>query len=354
MTEKTFFYANQIYQFSYILPFYREIDGTFIARDIKRYFHIKKYLKNFHPQSRMKTFFNSPSIHLLGLNKLDNLTGTIIFLSNASKLITRNIKAKTIFVGHGTGDKPYLISESRLENFDFHFASGPKYRAILQDSGIDIPGEKIINTGNLRFDDVVNGKIVKERELDRLGIADRSRKTVLYAPTWKFGDGTLLKYGHRFAKELTQKFNLIIRPHHQDWHYIPKMRKWAANNNIRHLYFSNPSDLVAADTMRDFVASDILLSDTSSVLYEYLITRQPIIVLRNTYKKLHKMPAEMDIMQHVPVFSEDDNIVSMVDAALQDTDDRDRLEKLLDSCFYFNDGKNVERALAALEKINAL
>ncbi len=353
MISTLYFYANQIYQLSYTLPLYRRAGGVFIGRDIKRLFQLKKNLINYNQFPATKTFLNTPPTYLMDRKKLRNLSGVIVFASNASKIVRQELKAKTIFLGHGTGDKPYLVSESRLENFDFHFASGPKFQAILHDSGIDIPEDRIIKTGNLRFDDIINGVIDKEKELDRLGIIDRERKTVLYAPTWKFGDGTLLKYGYRFAREITQKYNLIIRPHYQDWSYIAKFRQWASKNNIRHLYFSNPSNLVSADTMRDFAASDIMLSDTSSVLYEYLIMRQPIIVIRNEYKNLHKMPSEMDIMQHVSLFSAEDDIITMIDAALKDTDYHQRLEKLLNTCFYFNDGKAVQRAHAFIESINS-
>lgn len=80
----------------------------------------------------------------------------------------------------------------------------------LLDSNVKIPDERLIKIGNLRFDDYVNGKFDREVEADRLGIVDRTRKNVLYAPTWSWGDGTLLKYVYRFAQEITERYNLII------------------------------------------------------------------------------------------------------------------------------------------------
>ncbi|KAA3619691.1 MAG: hypothetical protein DWQ05_02910 [Calditrichaeota bacterium] len=350
-TPPIYYYANQVYQLSYALPLYKKASGVFVARDVKRFYHLKKHFKNFNHSSDKKTFLNTPPIHFMGRKKLRDIEGVIIFMSNAPAIVEQNLAAKTIFVGHGTGDKPYLVAKSKLENFDYHFVSGPKYEAILKDSGINIPADKLIKTGNLRFDDYLNGHLKQDHELDRLGVVDKERKTVLYAPTWKWGDGTLLKYGHRFAREITQKFNLIIRPHHQDTKHIRKIKNWAKANKINHLYFSNPSNLVTSDTMQDFAASDIMISDTSSVLYEYLVTKQPIIVIKNNYKKLHNMPVEMDIMQHVPIFSEGDNIVKMLDGALEDAAYHTKLENLLSACFFFNDGKSVERALNFIKSI---
>ena len=60
-----------------------------------------------------------------------------------------------------------------------------------------------------------------------LGVQDRDRKTILYAPTWKWGAGTLHQYGYKFCQELTKEYNLIIRPHYFDRKYIPKFKYWA-------------------------------------------------------------------------------------------------------------------------------
>jgi len=339
-----YYYANQVYQFSYALPIYRRASGKFLARDLKRYCQFRKHLLHFGRNANNGATSTTPKILFIRRKKFNDLNGVIIFFSNAASIIQQDISAKTIFVGHGTGDKPYMVTKSRLDEFDFHFASGPKYLEILKDSKIDVPQEKIVKIGNLRFDAYLNGDIDKSSELDRLGVVDRERKTVLYAPTWEWGDGTLLKYGYRFAQEITKKYNLIIRPHYKDAKHIRKFRKWAASSGISHLYFSNPSNLASSDTMHDFAVSDIMISDTSSVLYEYLVTRRPIIVVKNNYKELHKMPAEMDVMQHVPIFSGEEDIMKMIDAALEDEVLHKNLENLLSACFYFNDGKAVDRA----------
>jgi len=47
--------------------------------------------------------------------------------------------------------------------------------------------------------------------------------------------------------------------------------------------------------MFDFALSNLLISDTSSILYEYLITRNPIIIANTQHVDLHNMPPEMDI-----------------------------------------------------------
>ncbi|KAA3657728.1 MAG: hypothetical protein DWQ10_12660 [Calditrichaeota bacterium] len=343
-----YYYANQIYQFSHALPLYKLAGGTFICRDMKRYIHFKKYFRDMDTSPQSKTLFHTPASIFRKRKKLTNLQGVIVSLANTVLNYDKRICA-SIFLGHGTGDKPYGGSSERLLTYDFHFITGEKHMQKLLDSDVKIPDERLIKVGNLRFDDYVNGKFDREIESDRLGIIDRSRKNVLYAPTWSWGDGTLLKYVYRFAGEITDRYNLIVRPHYYDSKALAKICDWTKKNGIKHVYFSNPAALLKSDTMADFIVSDILISDTSSILYEYLITGNPIIVATNDYKDLHKMPSEMDILQHVPLFSGNENIVTMIEKILEDENYRKTLNDMLHSCFYFNDGCAVERAVNFIE-----
>ncbi|KAA3619690.1 MAG: hypothetical protein DWQ05_02905 [Calditrichaeota bacterium] len=347
--QQLYYFANQVYQFSNILPLYKQLGGICITHDLKRFLQMRMYMRNLNATPESWTFLNTPPGIIRNRNNLQDLEGVLISLSNIVLNTDKN-KCKSIFIGHGTGDKPYGGAATRLESFDFHFVSGDKHLEKLRDSDVDIPEEKLIKIGNLRFDAYVNGNYNQEKEADRLGIVDRSRKNVLYAPTWRVGGGTFKKYIHQFCREITEKHNLIVRPHHHDRRYIPHIKLWAKRNGIRHVYFSNPAAVVKSDTMADFCISDIMVSDTSSILYEYLIAKKPIIVIQNAYKKLHKMPPDLDILQHVPLYSDGKNIVAMIDEELANGNIA-HLEKLLKSCFYFNDGKSTERAMEFVNSI---
>ena len=340
---KIYYFANQVYQYSNAMPLYREIDGQFIVKKTKRSIQFKKYFRNGNASPDHKSLFNTPPIIKIATKDIPNLEGILISLSNVA--IKHNPgELKTIFIGHGTGDKKYGDNFHSLESYDFHFLSGPKHLAKLKDVGLNIHEDKLLKIGNLRFDDYVNNKIDKEKVLSRLGIKDRSRKNILYAPTWKWGSGTLLQYAQPFAREITREHNLIIRPHHHDRIHIRKLKMWARLNNIEHVYFSNPAAVIKSDTMDDFKVSDLLISDTSSILYEYLITGNPIIVIQNQFSDLHTMPDELNIMKHVTLYDGSESILNPVNAVLKNNNSKEIYKTLLDNCFYFNDGKSVERA----------
>ena len=88
-----------------------------------------------------------------------------------------------------------------------------------------------------------------------------------------------------------------------------------------------------------------MISDTSSVLYEYLITNKPIIVAIDKLPNLHKMPDSLNIMKIVDIFDGSQNINNMIKENLENTEKPDLYNKLLHNCFYFNDGKSVSRAI---------
>lgn len=334
------------------LPLYKKIGGTFLVKNVKRWIQFKRYLRGGNAHNNIRTFLNTPPVTTADISSPLDLDGIIISLSTALLRCT-NPNSRTVFLGHGGGDKPYPGKKAceELETFDFHFITGPKHLEKLKDTGVDLPEERLIRIGNMRFDDYLNGKIDKESVYSNLGIKDIARKNVLYAPTWKWGDGTLLKYGYEFGCTLSKEFNVIIRPHGHDRMHIPNMKRWFKKQNIDHVYFSNPSDVLKHDTMDDFLVSDIMISDTSSILYEYLVTQKPIIHIKTDYKNMHNMPAHLDICSVATQFDESKKIDELVKDTLEIQDNKlGAYEEMLNNVFFFNDGKSTDRAISFFDK----
>ena len=89
---------------------------------------------------------------------------------------------------------------------------------------------------------------------------------------------------------------MIIRPHFHDRNKIKILKLWAKYNGFNNVYFSNPAKIIKNSTMNDFAISDLMISDTSSIIYEYLITKKPIIIANNDYDQLHNMPDELSVL----------------------------------------------------------
>ena len=333
-----YYYANQVYQYGHIKPVFAQTGGTFVVNKFNRFLRFKFYM-------------NNPDVIIRDLRKEIDLSGVIISCSNT---IIKNNKdtSISIFIGHGAGDKKYGGSAHCLETYDYHFISGDKHLHKIKDVGITIAEEKLIKIGYPKFDEYLDSKLNKDQYLEYLGIVDKSRKNILYAPTWKWGDGTLRRFGKKFCKEISRDYNLIIRPHFQDRSYIIKLKLWAKLNGLKHVYFSNPAKIIKNNTMNDFAISDLLISDTSSINYEYLITCKPIIIVDNNYDQLHNMPTDLNILDIVQTYQTNKNdICSMIDFELN-RNTFDNYNKMLHNCFYFNDGKSSQRAADFIKSLN--
>ena len=333
-----YYYANQVYQYGHIKPVFAQTGGTFVVNKFNRFLRFKFYM-------------NNPDVIIRDLRKEIDLSGVIISCSNT---IIKNNKdtSISIFIGHGAGDKKYGGSAHCLETYDYHFISGDKHLHKIKDVGITIAEEKLIKIGYPKFDEYLDSKLNKDQYLEYLGIVDKSRKNILYAPTWKWGDGTLRRFGKKFCKEISRDYNLIIRPHFQDRSYIIKLKLWAKLNGLKHIYFSNPAKIIKNNTMNDFAISDLLISDTSSINYEYLITCKPIIIVDNNYDQLHNMPTDLNILDIVQTYQSNKNdICSMIDFELN-RNTFDNYNKMLHNCFYFNDGKSSQRAADFIKSLN--
>ena len=121
---------------------------------------------------------------------------------------------------------------------------------------------------------------------------------------------------------------------------------WAKINGIQHVYFSNPANILSNDTMYDFVVSDLLISDTSSITYEYLIMKKPIIIIENEFSDLHVMPSELNVKTIAGKYdhAHSNNILQVVQTTL-DSHNQKVFSSMLENCFYFNDGHSIDRII---------
>ncbi|MCF7793940.1 MAG: CDP-glycerol glycerophosphotransferase family protein [Candidatus Cloacimonetes bacterium] len=352
--KEVYYYANNIYQFSYALPVYNKIGGTFVVRDRRRFIHFKRYFVNL-AKFGEKSFLKTPNVIVRSRPELSKLDGVIFFLSNSIWPEDDYGKNSTIFHEHGTSDKRYggkshKKALKKLSKYDYIFLSGPKNLKRLEEVGLHFSREKLVEIGGLRFDDYLSGNFSKEKEYKRLKIKDTSRQNILYAPTWRFGDGTLKKYALHFAREVTKKHNLIIRPHYHDQKYSYFLKLQGILQGIKHVYFSNASNIIKQDTFNDFVISDLMISDMSSVIYEFLILQRPMIIIDNKFDNYHKMPKEMDIRQNADLYKEGDDILKMVDQNLTNPKYNEVYKKMVEASFYV-EGSAVQRAVDFIQKL---
>jgi CDP-Glycerol:Poly(glycerophosphate) glycerophosphotransferase len=112
---------------------------------------------------------------------------------------------------------------------------------------------------------------------------DPDRPTLLYAPTWNLGLTSVTMLGDRLIELVRARapgLNVIIKPHPVigDWRpqWMARWARMAATHSGVHLVADTHVDIVPY-----LLASDVLLSDASSVIFEFLALDRPVIAVNN-------------------------------------------------------------------------
>jgi len=356
-----YYYGNKVYQLSYALPLYKKMGGVFVVNSFKKYLDFKNVFRNSNRSQSIwnnfkpSTFFNTPPVIILKPEKHWQLQGTIVYCCNRLDL-AKKYKAKTVYLEHGISDKPVGMTEEsdaieRLKNYDIILLSSPKNRYKYTHSASEIPETKFREIGFFKFDQYQEYCDHKDREIQRLRIKDTSRKNILYAPTWRFGNGTFEKFGKKFAKEISMHYNLIIRLHSNEMKLAGKFKQWLKDSAIENVYLSNSKDVLHADVLNDFVIADLMIGDMSSVVYEFLITRKPVIIAKHGYDRFINMPDSMNIMKNASIYDgKKDDIVKLIEENF--TKPSYDVDAMFSNCFYESSEYSIENVpqILGLEK----
>ncbi len=100
-------------------PIFDITGGTFVVNRFNRLLRFKYYLYNSMRGQKNRGMFNAPKAIFKKIDRELDLEGVIISGTN-SVLHTDKGKCKSIFIGHGTGDKKYGGSFNTLETYLKH------------------------------------------------------------------------------------------------------------------------------------------------------------------------------------------------------------------------------------------
>jgi len=233
------------------------------------------------------------------------------------------------------------------KNIDYFFA-GSEYEAKIMKKAFS-ENISINITGNPRNDELFNMK--KE---DNDGI-----NTILYAPTWRFGDGlkqapnTPLLHPkiseeeiHRFLYENNLK--LIIRPH-------PLAEKMDFNSNlIQCVTINDESELYSL-----FKISDVLITDYSSAYFDWLILKKPVIFSCydiEEYAEKFGFIDNLDTIYAGPICTEPEELKSELKNIISGKSDyEEKLDRISSEIFGNYRGKSRYKIMKILEdRINLI
>lgn len=265
---------------------------------------------------------------------------------------------------HGIGVKPSYWRDNH-PRLNVRFVEGPFRIEQLRSKGITTDLEL---TGLVKLDPLFNHRLPdRETMLSGLGL-DPEKKTVLYAPT--FYPSSFESFGLALPRMLRDHYNLIIKLH--QWSYF--MEKFSGVNLRRHVRLLHriqarfPEVAVIEPEHYNIVdlyqAADVLLTEASSTIYEFMATRKPVIICDFFKKKWghHILPwriyrrrldAEMhqnmtDFCYHI---SRPKDLIPTLERCFTEPDPFTAVrEKYIQEMLYQLDGKAAERVREALLK----
>jgi CDP-glycerol glycerophosphotransferase (TagB/SpsB family) len=190
--------------------------------------------------------------------------------------------ARRVQTFHGVAGKYRTVYDSpsrSMREWDrLFFINRRRYEHFITSGAIDAEGQSARLIGMPKLDCLVDGSLQRDDVLRSLGIDPESR-TVMYAPTWS-PYSSLTSLGEELIKGLSDAgYTVIVKLHDRshDPRYI---------HSGGHDWGKRLAPLLAAgrgllagssDSSRYLAAADVLITDHSSVGFEYLLLDRPLV-----------------------------------------------------------------------------
>lgn len=183
-----------------------------------------------------------------------------------------------------------------------------------------------------------------------LGIDHIDKKIILYAPTWRDNQH---KFGVGYVYESPVDFDFLRSRLEEEYIILFRAHYLVANSFDFDKYKGFVYDVSMTDDINElYVISDLLITDYSSVFFDYAILNRPMIFymydledyrdnLRGFYLDLSELPG--------PIVMDDAGLVDAIDGGFKEEDSvKSRLKRFNDKFNANNDGKAARRVVAKL------
>jgi CDP-glycerol glycerophosphotransferase (TagB/SpsB family) len=252
---------------------------------------------------------------------------------------------KHVQVFHGISDKPFSFHKS-LKSYDLITVPGSKKKEDIIKKGL-ASADKIEIIGFPKLDHFLHSDFDHGVFMDEIGI-DRSKKTVLYSPTWADRNkySSFSKFVVSILRNLTE-YNVIVKPHVNILKYKPWQILKAYMLKRKNCYIFPKS----MNVLPFMAVSDIMITDISSVAQEYLAFDKPLVFLssrpENTIPEGHKW-----IWKCGDVIEDKRDISRIVKKGLENPDEYKTQRKSAKSYIFFEfDGRSSLRFKELIMKL---
>jgi CDP-glycerol:poly(glycerophosphate) glycerophosphotransferase len=216
--------------------------------------------------------------------------------------------------------------------------------------GILKPGAAVL-VGFPKLDALVNGRIDAGHVCARLGL-DRSRRTALYAPTWSPASSLNMAGETIVGSLVAAAFNVIIKPHDLSFDFRSEKYSGGIDWRERLRAIERPGQVVVAqnaDSSPLMAASDVLVTDHSSIGFEFCLLDRPIVIIDapDLPRVARINPERIALLRAVAPLVHDPSAIGRAAAeALANPHERAAERAALGRASFFEPGTATERATA--------
>jgi CDP-glycerol glycerophosphotransferase (TagB/SpsB family) len=269
-------------------------------------------------------------------NNTSSIADLIAFKSDAifvpGNEVPHYLRGLKVQVFHGlAGEKK---GHFRIRHyFDLYLTQGPYFtRTFLNLKAIHKDFE-VIETGWPKLDVYATDSSLYEDEKYHLLKLHKAKTLLLYAPTFspKLTSAPFLI--NQLRTLATDKRYLILLKFHplMDQQWIEAYNK--LSEEIPNIIFENEKNII-----KFLLMADLLISDTSSVIYEFLLLNKPVVSFKNISESIHWENA-LDYDQLIP----------LVEKNLIEDPYASERNYIFEQFHPYNDGKSAQRMVEAVE-----
>lgn len=215
--------------------------------------------------------FGLPGASVLTMDEIARLEFEVLFCAN-TKPIAPACHGRAIQIFHGLSFRNRAIRPDNL-GYDHYFAVGPYMRRRFAELGLGGDDGRLISVGFPKTDRLLDGSLDPHATRRSFGF-DGRRPVLLYAPTGAH-DNSLETIGEQLLERLRaeDRYDVLVKPHDHPKQPIDWFERLAPLEST-HLRLARTPDVIPL-----MAASDLLISDASSVATEYSLLDRPIVFL---------------------------------------------------------------------------
>ncbi|MDZ7860054.1 MAG: CDP-glycerol glycerophosphotransferase family protein [Candidatus Krumholzibacteriota bacterium] len=356
---KVLFDLKKEYYFNSLYPLYRELekDPNYdlyirIGKDQKRFLWIFLLSEKKRIASRLERE---------GYKLTDETDGfDLVVCGDALKKPERYGESVKVHLDHGVGIKTLRIRNIvKQKNYRYHvFLEGRYWYDYIKSLGWEEKADFYI-TGIPKLDPFFREGYYDKESIKRLTGLDIDKKVVLYAPSYK---PSCIKYIRDSITDLIPEYNLIVKLHPYSWggKYAPHSQhrfyeKLSRDNSSVFLIGKEDYDIYPY-----IFISDTLISDTSSVINEFLALGRHGVIYELPFDKL-KHSDGMPVLSidpkdwlagAFPHMKSPEDLLPCVKEALNPTDQmKVKLKEYRNYFFTGLDGRSSERVKKKIDEI---